>query len=62
LRNELSWDGPRNWRWAYCAPEQRRAVAALIEHVIETRTELISDYGMDDEMLDVLEIWSDVGK
>jgi hypothetical protein len=62
FRSELRWDGPRNWRWAYCTPEQRRGVATLIEHVIDTRAALIREYDIEHEMLEVLEIWSDAGE
>ena len=61
FRSQLCWDGPRNWRWAYCSPEQRAAVSGLIEHVIDTRAELIRDYDMEHVMLQALEIWSDDG-
>jgi hypothetical protein len=58
---QLRWDGPRNWRWAYCTPAQRRVVATLIEHVIDTRSDQIESYNLEHEMLDVLSIWSDAG-
>jgi len=61
LRSDLRRDGPRNERWAYCTPEQRAAVAGFIEHVIDTRSELIKKYDMEHELLDVLGIWSDAG-
>jgi hypothetical protein len=58
---QLRWDGPRNWRWAYCTPAQRRVVATLIEHVIDTRSDQIESYNLEHEMLDVLSIWSYAG-
>jgi hypothetical protein len=61
FRWELAWDGPRNQRWAYCTPEQRRAVALLLEHVIESRAELVREYGIEDAILRVFETWSDDG-
>ena len=61
FRNELCWDGPRNARWAYCTPAQRRTVAALIEHVVDPRSELIAKYDMEYEMLRALEVWWDAG-
>ena len=60
--SQLRWDGPRNRRWAFCSPEQRRTVATLIEHVIDTRSELIEKYNLEHEMLDALSIWSDAGE
>ncbi len=60
--SQLCWDGPRNWRWAYCSPEQRMAVAALIEHVIDTRTGLIREYTIENQILQALDIWSDAGE
>ncbi len=62
FRSELCWDGPRNWRWAYCTPEQRRAVATLVEHVIDTRADLVKECDIEYEMLSALEIWSDAGE
>jgi hypothetical protein len=61
FESDLRRDGPRNERWAYCSPEQRTAVAHFIEHVIDTRGELIAEYDLQHVMLDVFDIWSDGG-
>jgi hypothetical protein len=58
---QLSWNGPRNERWEFCSPEQRRAVAILLEHVLETRPELIAQYDCQHDLLHTLEIWWDAG-
>jgi hypothetical protein len=58
---ELRRDGPRNDRWIYCSAAQRASVVQLIEHLYSTRTEEITTYDCDNEVMDVLEIWSDAG-
>jgi len=59
---ELRRDGPRNERWLFCSPEQRAAVVRLIEHLYSTRAEQIKVYECDNEVMEVLEIWSDTGE
>jgi hypothetical protein len=61
LCSQLSWNGPRNERWAFCTPEQRQAVARLLEHVLESRAELIEKYDCQHELLHTLEVWWDGG-
>lgn len=56
----LERDGKRNDRWAYCSPQQRAAVAALIEHLIDTRPELLERYMSDHQAFRVLEIWREL--
>ncbi len=52
-------DGAQNIRWVHCTAEQRMAVAALLEHLFETRAEwLESDYCLND-FFQTLEIWSE---
>jgi hypothetical protein len=55
---ELRWDGPRNQRWLACTPEQRRAVAALLEHLFDSRPDDIRLYDCGHELLEALAIWS----
>ena len=62
LCSQLSWNGPRNERWDFCTPEQRRAVATLLEHVLETRQELIESYDCQHDLLHALEIWWETGE
>ncbi|HXG68159.1 MAG TPA: DUF6714 family protein [Blastocatellia bacterium] len=51
-------DGEQNRRWQHFTPEQRRAVATLLEHLVETRAELLEDYNSTDDLFRALEIWS----
>lgn len=48
-----------NQFYRYCTPSQRLAVAELLAHIIETRTELIEAYAATDEYLRCHELWSD---
>lgn len=57
---ELRWDGPRNDRWRYCDRAQRSAVCALLEHIYTTRKESIALYDCAYELMEALEIWSEV--
>jgi hypothetical protein len=59
---ELRWNGPRNERWLYCSPGQRAAIVGLIEHLYSSREKEIQLYDCSNEVMEVLEIWSDVGK
>jgi len=58
---ELRRDGPRNDRWQYCNAGQRAAVAALLEHLYETRKQEIGVYDCEYELQEALEIWLDRG-
>lgn len=58
---ELRWNGPRNERWLYCSPQQRPAVAALLEHLYSSRSDAIALYDCAYELMEALEIWSDAG-
>ncbi|MFE4108056.1 DUF6714 family protein [Almyronema epifaneia] len=51
-------DGSENRRWQFCTPQQRQAIAGLIEYLIETRTDLIEVNGCTEMAFDALEIWS----
>jgi hypothetical protein len=57
----LERDGTRNERWLFCTREQRAAIAAMLEHIIETRAELLETYMSDHQAFRVLEIWRDLG-
>jgi hypothetical protein len=57
----LERDGKRNERWLYCTPQQRAAIAAMLEHIIETRAEMLETYMSDHQAFRVLEIWRDFG-
>ena len=60
---QLSWqlerDERRNERWLACNEAQRAAVAALLEHIIDTRASLIAEYDCANELLRTHEIWSE---
>ena len=61
IQSDLRRNGPRNDRWLACTPEERSCLARFIEHVIDTRGELIAEYDMQHEVLDAFSIWSDQG-
>ena len=56
---QLRWNGPRNERWAACTRDQRRAVAAFLEHLFDTRTDEIELYDCHHELLEALATWSE---
>lgn len=60
LLSQLECDGPRNRRWEACTAEQRRAVAALMEHVFATQSHRIYESDFD-RFARVVAIWSDAG-
>lgn len=41
----------------FCTSAQRAAVADLLAHIIESRTELVDSYGSNDEFLRCYELW-----
>ena len=65
LGPQLCWylelDGRRNRRWVYFTAEQRDAVRALLEHIFDTRMDLIRDYGCEHELLRTIAVWVDRG-
>jgi hypothetical protein len=40
------------------SPGQRRAVAALLRHIVETRPHLADEWGCSDDLMYALEFWS----
>jgi hypothetical protein len=62
IHSDLRRNGPRNDRWQACTPEERACIARFLEHVIETRGDLITEYDMQHEVLDAFAIWSDRGE
>lgn len=54
----LTYDGPRNRRVLACSPAQRRAVSALLRHILETRAQLVDEHHCCDELLQAIEYWS----
>jgi hypothetical protein len=47
-----------NERRRICSPDQRRAVVALLNHILETRSELVDDYLAAGNLLDAITFWS----
>ena len=47
-----------NGFFQYCNPAQRAAVAGLLEHLIESRTDLVETHASTDELLRCWELWS----
>jgi hypothetical protein len=56
----LAYDGKRNTRWARCTPEQRRAVAGLLEHIFATRAGMLEPFD-ERPFFEAMEVWSDAG-
>lgn len=54
----LCYDGARNARIEACTTEQRRLVVTLLEHIVETRTQLVETYDCFDQLAGVIEYWS----
>lgn len=46
--------------WQHCSPTQRAAVAALIQHLIETRAEFLDYYLCEEEVLMAWDFWSNI--
>lgn len=45
--------------YKFCNKKQREAVAQLIAHIIESRTNLVDEYAATDELLRCHELWND---
>jgi hypothetical protein len=59
LIHQLAWNGPSNERWRFCTPAQRRAVLALLEHIMNTRGGLVRSYYVCEEYLfQAIDTWS----
>ena len=54
----LIYDGPQNRRLLVASAAQRNAVAALLRHVEQTRTNLVDDYLCRHDLEQALSIWS----
>jgi hypothetical protein len=58
----LERDGKRNDRWQHCTSDQRSAVAALLEHIFETRGDFLSaGVFTEHQFFRTLEVWKDEG-
>jgi hypothetical protein len=58
LAFHLRYDGAQNVRWQHCTAGQRKAVVALLEHMIETRAALIDESCCADMVVEALAVWS----
>lgn len=54
----LSSGGAWNQLYCYCTSEQRRAVAALLAHLVKTRTEAFDGFPEEDRLLQAYALWS----
>jgi hypothetical protein len=52
-------DGPSNTRVKECSPMQRKALAAFVGHIIETRAEQLDKECLADDAVRAWEIWND---
>lgn len=59
LLNHLCGDGRENRRFLACTPQQRRAVAEFLRHLVETRAALADNEKCAEELFQALDIWSD---
>jgi hypothetical protein len=51
-------DGPQNRRVACCTEPQQRAVADFLWHIVETRSDLVAENLIEDDLQRAIEIWS----
>jgi hypothetical protein len=52
-------DGRRSERVLACTPEQRRPVVALLQHILETRVDLVDAWLCGDDLLRAIKYWAD---
>lgn len=52
-------DGPANARVNACSPTQRKAVAAFVRHILETRAEQLDRECLADDAIRAWEIWNE---
>ena len=52
-------DGPQNRRVVCCSTAQQAAIATFLWHVLESNSELIAEYGIEEELQRAIEIWSE---
>lgn len=51
-------DGPGNARYLHCTPTQRKAIAELLSHMIETRTGQLEAEFVAEDAMRAYQIWS----
>lgn len=54
----LQRDGRGDERWQHCTPTQRLAVVDFLRHVIDTRAEVLDNYGSTKDALAALDAWA----
>jgi hypothetical protein len=52
-------DGPQTRRVACCTRAQRRAIVGFLWHMVESRSELIVEYRIEEELERAIGIWSE---
>jgi len=52
-------DGPQNRRVSCCSTPQKQAITALLWQIVETRSQLIAHYRIEDDLQRAIEIWSE---
>ncbi|MBI5032288.1 MAG: hypothetical protein HZB51_17290 [Chloroflexi bacterium] len=52
-------DGPQNRRVSCCSIPQRQAIVTLLWHVVDTYSEPIAAYNIEEELQQAIEIWSE---
>ena len=58
LIGHLSYDGSRNERILACTIAQRRAVVTFLQHLVETRAQLVDAYRRSEKLLSAIDYWS----
>jgi hypothetical protein len=58
----LCHDGPANARVQECTASEREAVIVFLDHISETRTELVNRWSCADQLFEALRYWSDEKK
>jgi hypothetical protein len=51
-------DGPSNSRYLHCTPDQRRAIAELVNYLIETRAEKLEAECVAEDAIRAYRIWN----
>jgi hypothetical protein len=52
-------DGPQNRRVSCCSTSQKQAIVDLLWYIVNTRSEQITAYQVDEQLQQAIEIWSD---
>jgi hypothetical protein len=52
-------DGPQNRRVVCCTRPQQQGVVAFLWHIVESRSDLVAEYELEEEIQSAIEIWSE---